>query len=134
MQQSQPAPYVFREKHFSCSIDVTLAVIGGKWKTSILWHLSGQTMRFSELQRRFSETTRKMLTQQLRELEQDGLVARVVYPQVPPKVEYSLTEKGRSVMPILDRMCEWGKNYLAEQVEQGDATEELDPVPTPTAI
>ena len=111
----QPGQYHFRDKQYSCSIDVTLAVIGGKWKTSILWHLSAQTMRFSELQRQFSETTRKMLTQQLRELEQDGLVQRVVYPQVPPKVEYSLTEKGKSVMPILNRMCEWGKNYLADQ-------------------
>lgn len=115
MQQIQPNPYVFRDKEYSCSIDVTLAVIGGKWKTSILWHLSAQTMRFSELTRTFEETTRKMLTQQLRELEQDGLVKRKVYAQVPPKVEYSLTEKGKSVIPILDRMCEWGREYLGEE-------------------
>lgn len=100
---------VFRDKSYKCGIDVTLAVIGGKWKASILWHLAQQTMRFSELQRQFGETTRKMLTQQLRELEQDGLVHREVYPQVPPKVEYSLTEKGRSIKPILDLMCEWGQ-------------------------
>jgi len=69
-------------------------------------------MRFSDLQRQFCDTTRKMLTQQLRELETDGLVHREVYPQVPPKVEYSLTEKGRSIHPILEQMCEWGRMYL----------------------
>jgi DNA-binding HxlR family transcriptional regulator len=106
--------YTFRDKQYKCSIDVTLAVIGGKWKTSILWHLAQETMRFSDLQRMFSETTRKMLTQQLRELEGDGLVHREVYPQVPPKVEYSLTEKGRSVIPTLTLMCQWAKVYLQE--------------------
>lgn len=103
---------VYREKEYKCPIDITLAVVGGKWKASILWHLSQDTMRFSDLQRQFSGTTRKMLTQQLRELEADGLVHREVYHQVPPKVEYSLTEKGRSIYPILDQMCEWGRMYL----------------------
>jgi DNA-binding HxlR family transcriptional regulator len=103
---------VYREKEYTCGIDVTLAVVGGKWKASILWHLALETMRFSELQRQFAETTRKMLTQQLRELEADGLVHREVYPQVPPKVEYSLTEKGRSISPILEQMCDWGREYL----------------------
>ncbi|WP_281416889.1 winged helix-turn-helix transcriptional regulator [Geoanaerobacter pelophilus] len=103
---------LYREKEYKCGIDVTLAVVGGKWKASILWHLAQETMRFSDLQRQFSDTTRKMLTQQLRELEADGLVHREVYPQVPPKVEYSLTEKGRSIYPILEQMCEWGRDYL----------------------
>jgi DNA-binding HxlR family transcriptional regulator len=103
---------LYREKEYKCGIDVTLAVVGGKWKPSILWHLAQETMRFSDLQRQFSDTTRKMLTQQLRELEADGLVHREVYPQVPPKVEYSLTEKGRSIYPILEQMCEWGRDYL----------------------
>ncbi len=106
--------YLFRDKTYKCGIDVTLAVIGGKWKTSILWHLAIETMRFSQLQRQFSATTRKMLTQQLRELERDGLVHREVYAQVPPKVEYSLTEKGHSVMPILNQMCEWAGGYRCE--------------------
>ncbi|TKB25346.1 helix-turn-helix transcriptional regulator [Desulfopila sp. IMCC35006] len=105
---------VFRDKQYKCGIDVTLAVVGGKWKASILWHLAQQTMRFSELQRQFSETTRKMLTQQLRELEADGLVHRKVYAQVPPKVEYSLTEKGRSIYPILDMMCSWAREHLQD--------------------
>jgi DNA-binding HxlR family transcriptional regulator len=103
---------IYREKEYRCAIDVTLAVVGGKWKTSILWHLSPGTLRFSDLQRIFPEATRKMLTQQLRELEGDGLVHREVYPQVPPKVEYSLTEKGRSIYPILEQMCDWGRMYL----------------------
>jgi DNA-binding HxlR family transcriptional regulator len=110
--QDGTSSLVYREKEYTCGIDVTLAVVGGKWKASILWHLALETMRFSELQRQFAETTRKMLTQQLRELEADGLVHREVYPQVPPKVEYSLTEKGRSISPILEQMCDWGREYL----------------------
>jgi DNA-binding HxlR family transcriptional regulator len=105
---------VYRDKEYTCGIDVTLAVVGGKWKASILWHLARETMRFSDLQRQFSDTTRKMLTQQLRELEADGLVHREVYPQVPPKVEYSLTLKGKSIFPILQQMCDWGKQYLQD--------------------
>jgi DNA-binding HxlR family transcriptional regulator len=103
---------VYREKEFKCAIDVTLAVVGGKWKTSILWHLAPKALRFSDLQRIFPDATRKMLTQQLRELEADGLVHREVYPQVPPKVEYSLTDRGRSIYPILEKMCDWGREYL----------------------
>ena len=105
---------IYREKEYKCGIDVTLAVVGGKWKASILWHLAQETMRFSDLQRQFYDTTRKMLTQQLRELESDGLVHRKVYPQVPPKVEYSLTSKGTTIMPILNLMCEWGRGYLQD--------------------
>jgi DNA-binding HxlR family transcriptional regulator len=105
---------IYREKEYTCGIDVTLAVVGGKWKASILWHLAHGTMRFSDLQRQFNDTTRKMLTQQLRELETDALVHREVYPQVPPKVEYSLTDKGRSIYPILEQMCDWAKEYLRE--------------------
>ncbi|GFO56626.1 HxlR family transcriptional regulator [Geomonas sp. Red276] len=112
--QSSGEPMVYREKEYRCGIDLTLAVVGGKWKASILWHLAQETMRFSDLQRQFADTTRKMLTQQLRELEADGLVHREVYPQVPPKVEYSLTEKGRSIYPVLEMMCNWAKNYLGD--------------------
>ena len=120
MTPAVPAPQhtveslLYRDKAYTCGIDVTLAVVGGKWKASILWHLAQQTMRFSDLQRQFTDTTRKMLTQQLRELEADGLVHREVYPQVPPKVEYSLTEKGCSIVPILLQMCDWGRHYLQD--------------------
>ena len=113
-KQPEAQPMIFRDKEYKCGIDVTLAVVGGKWKASILWHLAQGTLRFSELQRQFSDTTRKMLTQQLRELEADGLVHREVYPQVPPRVEYSLTEKGQSIHPILENMCAWGLGYLRD--------------------
>jgi DNA-binding HxlR family transcriptional regulator len=111
--QQTGSSMIYRETEYKCPIDVTLAVVGGKWKASILWHLSQDTLRFSDLQRLFSGTTRKMLTQQLRELEADGLVHREVYPQVPPKVEYSLTDKGRSIYPILELMCDWGREHAA---------------------
>jgi DNA-binding HxlR family transcriptional regulator len=109
----------YREKEYRCGIDVTLAVVGGKWKASLLWHLAGRTMRFSELQRQFPDITRKMLTQQLRELEADGLVHRQVYRQVPPRVEYSLTARGRSIHPILEMMCEWGRAFARQRLPQG---------------
>ena len=94
-----------------CPVEATLDLIGGKYKALILWHLSEGTLRFSELQKRISATA-KMLTQQLRELENDQLIHREVYPVIPPKVEYSLTELGQSLMPILVAMRDWGANYL----------------------
>lgn len=98
-----------REKTvYRCGVETTLEVIGGKWKGVILWHLTHKTLRFSQLKRRLPGVTQKMLTQQLRELERDGLVHREVYPQVPPKVEYSLTEEGMTLKPMLTLMCEWG--------------------------
>jgi DNA-binding HxlR family transcriptional regulator len=97
---------------YRCTVSVTLEIIGGKWKSLILWHLSFKTLRFSQLQRRLAKVTQKMLTQQLRELEADGLIHRQVYAEVPPRVEYSLTELGRSVVPILQQMYQWGKDYL----------------------
>jgi DNA-binding HxlR family transcriptional regulator len=105
--------------NYRCTVAVTLEVIGGKWKSLILWHLSFKTLRFSQLQRRLSTVTQKMLTQQLRELEADGLVHREVFAEVPPRVEYSLTELGQSVVPILEMMCQWGKDYLT--VTEGEA-------------
>ncbi|SHJ04776.1 transcriptional regulator, HxlR family [Malonomonas rubra DSM 5091] len=105
-------------ENYRCTVAVTLDVIGGKWKSLILWHLSFKTLRFSQLQRRLAKVTQKMLTQQLRELEADGLVHREVYAEVPPRVEYSLTELGQSVVPILELMCQWGKEYL--EVSSGE--------------
>lgn len=97
---------------YSCSIEATLALIGGKYKTLILWHLKDTILRFNELKKLIPKATPKMLTQQLRELESDGLIIRVVYPVVPPKVEYSLSDFGKSIIPILDSMCDWGSDYL----------------------
>lgn len=97
---------------YDCPIEATLGLIGGKWKALILDHLTDGALRFGALQRKMPKITPKMLTQQLRELEEDGLISRRVYPVVPPKVEYELTEFGRTVLPILDAMCAWGRVYL----------------------
>ena len=96
----------------ACPVASTLELIGGKYKALILWHLSEGTLRFSELQKKINNATAKMLTQQLRELESQSLVCRKVYPIIPPKVEYSLTDLGRSLLPILIAMRDWGANYL----------------------
>ncbi|HBG5343298.1 TPA: helix-turn-helix transcriptional regulator [Clostridioides difficile] len=100
--------------NYSCPIEATLALIGGKYKTLILWHLKDTILRFNELKKLIPKATPKMLTQQLRELESDGLIIRVVYPVVPPKVEYSLSDFGKSIIPILDSMCDWGSDYLGK--------------------
>jgi len=89
-------------------VNVTLKVIGGKWKPLLMWLISQQTLRFNELQKAMPGITQKMLTQQLRELEADGLLNRKVYPVVPPKVEYSLTEYGKTLKPVLKSMASWG--------------------------
>ena len=100
------------ERTENCPVEATLDLVGGKYKALILWHLSGGTLRFSELRNRIPKATPKMLTQQLRELEADDLVHREVYPVILPKVEYSLTATGRSLMPILVAMRDWGAAYL----------------------
>ena len=96
----------------NCPVASTLELIGGKYKALILWHLSENTLRFSELRKSISGATAKMLTQQLREMEAQDLIHREVFPIIPPKVEYSLTELGRSLLPILVAMRDWGTTYL----------------------
>lgn len=97
-----------------CPIESTLDVIGGKWKVVILYHLmTDGAQRFSELRRQISGISERMLTQQLRELESDGIVHREVYPEVPPKVEYSLTEYGTTLRPITEVMSAWGATHLS---------------------
>jgi len=93
-------------------VGATLGLIGGKYKSLILWHLIDTTLRFGELHKLISQATPKMLTQQLRELEESGLVIRTVYPVVPPKVEYKLSDMGMSIRPILETMYSWGADYL----------------------
>ena len=97
---------------FNCPVEATISLIGGKYTAIILWHLKGKTLRYNELHKKMPNATDKMLAQQLRELEKDGFINRVVYPVVPPKTEYSLTEFGESLIPVLDAMCSWGENYL----------------------
>lgn len=92
-----------------CPVETALDVLAGKWKILILWYLRAETKRFSELQKMLPRITQKMLIQKLRELEEDGIVLRVVYPVVPPKVEYSLTEYGLSLKPILKQLYLWGE-------------------------
>jgi len=89
-------------------------MIGGKYKALILWHLIDRTLRFGELRKLIPQATPKMLTQQLRELEEDNLIIRTVYPVVPPKVEYRLSELGTSIQPILEAMYKWGADYLSQ--------------------
>jgi len=104
----------------NCPVEATLDLIGGKYKALILWHLSDGTLRFSELHNRITKATPKMLTQQLRELEAQQLIHREVYPVIPPKVEYSLTELGKSLMPLLVAMRDWGSSYLRSNSVEPD--------------
>jgi len=94
-----------------CPVTTTLSVIGGKWKPIILYTLYKETKRFSQIKKLIPAISQKMLTQQLRELEADDIIHRKVYPVVPPKVEYSLTDHGRTLMPILDAMVAWGEKH-----------------------
>ena len=100
-----------------CPVAATLDLIGGKYKALILWHLSEKKLRFSEL-RRVITATPKMLTQQLRELETQKLINREVFPIIPPKVEYSLTETGKSLMPVLVAIRDWGSDYLRKNDQE----------------
>ena len=98
-----------------CPVELGLNILSGKWKLKILWHLSKGTIRFNELQRLLRSITTKTLTEQLRELEEQGIILRTVFPEVPPRVEYSLSEIGITLKPILGELCEWGKAYQEYQ-------------------
>ena len=98
----------------ACPVETTLMLISDKWKVLILRDLMPGTKRFSELKRSVGHVTQKVLTAQLRQMEESGLVTRTVYPEVPPRVEYSLTELGRSLKPVLDAMWDWGENYKSK--------------------
>ncbi len=99
----------------NCPVEATISLIGGKYKAVILWHIKDEKKRFGELKRLIPNVTEKMLAQQLRDLENDGLIIRKVYPVVPPKVEYSLSDFGMTLIPVLDAMCSWGSDYLKKQ-------------------
>jgi DNA-binding HxlR family transcriptional regulator len=100
------------KKKYSCPVEAAIDIIGGKWKPVILWHIRDGPLRFNEIRSILPAITQGMLTRQLRELEADQVVNRTVYAEVPPRVEYSLTEFGMTVIPILDDLCEWGRTYL----------------------
>ena len=103
---------VWNNKEFRCPVEVTIDIIGGKWKSLILWHLHQGKMRFKELERIVPGVSQKMLTQQLKEMEKDQLLAKTVYPEVPPRVEYELTPRGHSLFPLLQSMHDWAVDEL----------------------
>ena len=109
----------------NCPVVATLSMIGGKYKALILWHLLDTTLRFGELHRLIPQATPKMLTQQLRELEEDNLVIRTVYPVVPPKVEYALSDLGKSIKPILAAIYHWGSAYMEQSGTEIDCGMEM---------
>jgi DNA-binding HxlR family transcriptional regulator len=99
---------------FSCGLDAALAVIGGKWKPLVLYHLAKDTLRYGELQRTVGAVTHKVLIQQLKELEADGIVKRVDHGEIPPRVDYSLTKFGQSLAAALAPLCQWGADHARE--------------------
>src|SRR6185312_12720611 len=107
-----------RARQSKCPAEFTLAMIGGRWKIPLIFHLLAGAKRFSELFRALPGVTQKMLTQQLREMERNGLVERKVYAQVPPKVEYELTPLGKSLKPVVDAMCRWGELHGAQTADR----------------
>lgn len=121
----------YKNTEYQCSMELTLDLIGGKWKSLILWYLGDNILRFSELRKIIPQITPKMLTQQLRELEGSGLVSRFIYTQIPPKVEYSLTPAGKSLIPILATMCQWGLTYANASAPDNET---ITCSPSPTVI
>ncbi|KAA0225506.1 transcriptional regulator [candidate division KSB1 bacterium] len=109
--------FEFRGKAYNNPVELALEIIGGKWKMPILWRLKEKPWRYGELKKSLGQITHKMLTEQLRELERDGLLHREVYQVVPPKVEYSLTAKGETTIPIIESLREWGSAFRDEKLE-----------------
>lgn len=110
-----------------CPVEACLDLIGGKWKGVILFHLLGGTKRFNELRRLLPKVTQRMLTRQLRELERDEIVVRTIYPEVPPRVEYSLSEMGKTLEPVVQLLQRWGSEYMS-RMTQLDTTEHSEPL------
>lgn len=104
-----------KQDEYKCPLEATMDIIGGKYKGVIIGHLIDRTLRYNELQKLVSHATPKMLIQQLKELEAEGIVERKLYPVVPPKTEYSLTERGKTLIPAIIELNKWGMNYLKEE-------------------
>lgn len=102
--------FKLRDKTYHCAMDVTMDFIGGKWKTVVLWYLRNKTLRFGELKKQIPDITEKMLSIQLKALEEDGLVKREVFVEVPLRVEYSLSDFGKTLIPTLEAIAKWGRN------------------------
>ncbi|MBP1938106.1 winged helix-turn-helix transcriptional regulator [Paenibacillus sediminis] len=115
----------FRDQQMNCHEELTISIISGKWKIDIIYYLEMEgTLRFNEFRKKFPKLSHKVLTQQLRELETDGIVHRKVYTEIPPRVEYSLTPRGQSLLPILRLINEWGHDHLSYYVEKDKQTEQ----------
>jgi DNA-binding HxlR family transcriptional regulator len=107
------------ENPLECGVTATIGVIGGRWKPIILWVLSGGKRRFGQLNALIPRISRKILTEQLKELEEDGLINRLSFAEIPPRVEYSLTERGETLKPLLKQMCSWGlENVLEDKIKR----------------
>lgn len=109
-----------------CPVAAAMEVIGGKYKVIIIWNLIGKTLRYNQLKKAIPQITPKMLSQQLKELEADGIINRMLYPVVPPKTEYSLTEIGKTLTPLIKGLCEWGRAYY--QVMGIENPDEIKPI------
>ena len=101
----------FKSRKFRSTVELSLNIIGGKWKILIIWQLKDSPKRYGELKKSLPGVTHKMLTQQLRELEQDEIISRKVYSEIPPKVEYNLTLLGKTIIPVIDLLSDWGEEY-----------------------
>lgn len=106
---------VAKKEKYVCTMVRVQRMVSGKWKLLILWYLLEKTRRFNELRRLMEEVSQRVLTQQLRDLERDGLVHREIYREIPPKVEYSLTPLGRSLAPLLKWLTDWGHKYILKR-------------------
>lgn len=107
-----------RQKLFNCSIGFTMTVIGSKWRAIILWHITKQQpVRYGKLKNSIPHISHKIFSQELRALETDGLVHRTAYAEIPPKVEYTLTERGRSLEKVLTELCLWGRKYMKDVLD-----------------
>jgi DNA-binding HxlR family transcriptional regulator len=116
-----------KDPEYNCPVEATLDVLGGRWKALILFWLRDQTLRFAQLRRNIPGVSERMLTQQLRELQRHGVVHREVYPESPPRVEYSLTAYGQTLRPITDLMCQWGQEHLRRTQPANGAGNEARP-------
>ncbi len=105
------------DRKFACPVEATVSLIEGKWKPIIIWHLKDRRVRFNQLMAEMPGVSARMLAKQLRSLERDELVERTMYPEIPPRVDYCLTAKGRSLIPILCQMGEWGMENLKERLD-----------------
>ena len=111
--------YKFRmlNQEFHCALDITMHYIGGKWKAVVLWYLRKEKKRFGELKALIPDITDKMLSIQLKALEEGGIISRTVYPEVPPRVEYAFTEEGKSLIPVVEAIARWGREKAEQEAE-----------------